>query len=182
MMINRPFMLFALLMSVNFVGHPVYSQSIEALKEQWAHNQTICQSEDHETLRTVGCQRVEQISIQLKRLGFSYGCGGEFGGERYWRNDCSENVITRTKTSPLLCGLEQQTLLNNSSMSIKCDVVADEVKIDKIIVNRGNCNVTFLGFGFVFKFGNQIAFSPHCQRILEYTITVNGTEYSWKHY
>ena len=98
--------------------------------------------------------------------------------------------------SPLTCGLG----MNYFIVVIKCDVHANNVKVEDAIVNRGNCEVlekdpeylsemirqsrifgkNFIVLGTSYKFGDKFEIDIECNNTLEYSITANGRSWTWK--
>jgi hypothetical protein len=96
--------------------------------------------------------------------------------------------------SGLVCRTERSGLAGWSFLSISCENHSDSATVRSIVINRNNCQFTgytvdgsrFESRGSIsnpvqLKFGDTIYFSANSTcNIIEWTINVNNTNYTWR--
>jgi hypothetical protein len=66
------------------------AQNVQKLIEQFGNTSFLCTSSDIPAGDMAkACEEREGIWDELSELGYSYGCGAESEGDKYWRNDCA---------------------------------------------------------------------------------------------
>jgi hypothetical protein len=80
-------------------------------------------------------------------------------------------IETYTTENPFWDGIK--------NIHVKVTSVVDEVTIDKVIVNRGNCKAT-TKMSETLKFGQSfsVAFSPSCKEVIQIDVVTNQGDWS----
>ena len=85
------------------------------------------------------------------------------------------NSAIAQNNDPVDCNTEDQ---RNGTYHLICDVYVDRLKIEKIIINRGNCEARIPDnfYNREWKFGDTIGLNQFC-KILEVQILIGGKSY-----
>jgi hypothetical protein len=84
---------------------------------------------------------------------------------------------------PLQCEVKKIDMGFSKIPVVLCSVIADQIKIEDIILNRGNCKVEALtaNYGAVLEFGQTFDFATDgtCN-LLEFAVVANGEKWTFK--